>query len=324
MPAEIDTNDPFLSLLTDALRAGPGSPEWHQAVAQLKASGESVDEYKLLIEAREALESGRDFRSVRAGAGFTRKLLNGLDQQNPPTPSRFHVATLIAAIAAVVIIAIVAIAVFEFYPRTPVDDSAKAISELASTYFAKDISSAIFENGIPAAWRTIGSLPLDTTNGLKVAGTTQPAQGDYAGGGIVLSEPVPAAQALALQASLHIDHPSPDLIPQVFAANDSNFSADRAISSQELVWQIQNDLQKVVVNGKMAREAKLGSKTDNHLIRVLLKGDLAIVEVDGQRWAGRNELGDKPRYLGVRFIRTGAQPAGDIKFTNVRVSSANP
>ena len=69
MPTEIDTNDPFLTLLTDALRAGPGSPEWHQAVSQLKVSGENVDEYKLLIEAREALESGRDYRSVRAGAG---------------------------------------------------------------------------------------------------------------------------------------------------------------------------------------------------------------------------------------------------------------
>ena len=31
--------DPFLKLLTDALRAGPGSPEWHQAVAQLREGG---------------------------------------------------------------------------------------------------------------------------------------------------------------------------------------------------------------------------------------------------------------------------------------------
>jgi len=55
MPSQIDTNDPFLILLTDALRAGPGSPQWHEAVSQLKLAGENVDEYKLLIEARESL-----------------------------------------------------------------------------------------------------------------------------------------------------------------------------------------------------------------------------------------------------------------------------
>jgi hypothetical protein len=318
MPSQIDTNDPFLILLTDALRAGPGSPEWHQAVAQLKLSGENVDEYKLLIDAREALESGREYRSVRAGPGFTRKLLTELDQRKPPAaPSRFNLATLIAAIAGVVIVAVVAIVVYETYPRTPTDDSARAVNELGSTYFSKEIGAATFENGIPATWRTIGSLPLDTAGGLKAANAPVP-DGDYAGGGIVLAEAIPASQSIALQVSLHINHSGSDLIPQVFVSNDRDFSSDRAISSQELVWQLQDGLQKVVVNGKMARQAKVSSNTI-HMIRVLLKGDLAIVEVDGQQWSGRNELGDKPRYLGVRFIRTGSKPGGDAAFTTVRV-----
>ena len=144
MSTQIDTNEPFLTLLTDALRAGPGSPEWHQAVAQLKLSGENVDEYKLLIEAREALESGRDYRSVRAGAGFTKKLLNELDQPKPAGPGRFHLATVIASVAGVVILAVVAIAVYSLYTRTPVDDSTKAVNDLASTYFSKEIGSATF------------------------------------------------------------------------------------------------------------------------------------------------------------------------------------
>jgi len=33
--AEIES-DPFFELLTDALRAGPGSPQWHQAVQRLR------------------------------------------------------------------------------------------------------------------------------------------------------------------------------------------------------------------------------------------------------------------------------------------------
>src|SRR5882724_6024836 len=112
MPSQIDTNDPFLILLTDALRAGPGSPQWHQAVSQLKLAGENVDEYKLLIEARESLESGKDYRSVRAGPGFTRKLLNEIDQKPPTRVGRFNFATLIAAIAGLVLVVIIAVAVY--------------------------------------------------------------------------------------------------------------------------------------------------------------------------------------------------------------------
>jgi hypothetical protein len=324
MQSEIDTKDPFLTLLTEALRTGPGSPEWHQAVAQLKQAGESTDEYKLLIEAREALESGRDYRSVRAGPGFTRKLLTELDQQKAPvTGKRFQFATLIAALAGIVIIAVAAIVVYEVYPRAPIDDSVKAANELAATYFSKEISATSFEAGIPAAWRTIGGLALDTTGGLKAGNSAAPPPGDYAGGGIVLVDPIPAAQPVALQVSLHVTQSSSQVIPQVFVANDPDFSNDRATSSHELVWQLQNGMQKVVVNGTMVKETKLNAKPE-HLIRVLLKGDLAVVEVDGRRWSGRSDLGDKPRYVGVRFIRTGDQPAGDIKFTNIRVLGVNP
>jgi len=318
MPAEIDTTDPFLTLLTDALRAGPGSPEWHQAVSQLKTAGENVDDYKLLIEAREALESGRDYRSVRAGPGFTRKLLTEIENKAPVANSR-KLPTLIAALAGLVILAIIGIAIYAFYPRTPVDDSSKAINELASTYFSKEISATSFETGIPEAWRTIGSLPLDANKGLKPANGPVPTSGDYVGGGIVLNESIPGAQPIALQATLQIAKPSADLIPQVFVTNDATFSSDRATSSQELVWQAVEGTQKVVVDGKTQKQAQIGSSPNTHLIRILLKGDLAIVEVDGkQRWSGRNALGDKPRYLGVRFIRTGAK-TGDATFTNVRV-----
>ncbi|MBW3608058.1 MAG: hypothetical protein KY463_06835 [Actinobacteria bacterium] len=72
--------DPFFELLTDALRAGPGSPAWHNAVQKLRGAGaEGSDEYKLLCAARERLESGREFRSVRAGPDFTRRLFTELE-----------------------------------------------------------------------------------------------------------------------------------------------------------------------------------------------------------------------------------------------------
>src|SRR3712207_4215921 len=88
MPHANAEADPMFRLLTDALRAGPGSPEWHQAVARLKlsdgAQDPSLDEYQLLIEARAHLERGKGYKSVRAGAGFTRKLFEDIERGDGP------------------------------------------------------------------------------------------------------------------------------------------------------------------------------------------------------------------------------------------------
>jgi hypothetical protein len=317
-------HDPFLTLLTDALRAGPGSPQWHDAVAQLKDSKENVDEYKLLIEAREALESGKDFRSVRAGDGFTRKLMGQIDQDQPRSAKRLQLGTLIAIAAGIVLIAIIGIAIYVLYPRTPVDDTQKAIADLASIFFPNELSSSTFDSAIPGNWRAIGSLPLETSaQGLKAGGASVP-QGDYVGGGIVMNDPIQPGQAVSIQTTVLVTKPGDDLIPQVFLSGSSDFSADRAISSRELVWQIQGGLQKVVVDGRVAKQAGLNSKTNSHSVRFILKGDLAIVECDGrQLFAGHSELADKPRYLGVRFLRTGQKPTADISIQSVRVMAAN-
>jgi hypothetical protein len=316
--------DPFLTLLTDALRAGPGSPQWHDAVAQLKTSNENVDEYKLLIEAREALESGKDYRSVRAGTGFTHKLMGQIEQDQPRPAKRLQLGTLIAILAGVVLMAIIGVAIYKFYPRTPVDDTQKAIADLASTYFPNELSFNTFDAGIPGNWRAIGSLPLETSaDGLK-AGSASVPQGDYVGGGIVTSDPIQPGQAVSIQTLILVNKAGEDLIPQVFVSNSSDFSPDRAISSRELVWQIQGGLQNVVVDGRVARQAGLNSKTNTHAVRFILKGDLAIVECDGrQLWVGHSQLADKPRYVGVRFLRTGQKTTGDVSVQSVRFLTSN-
>src|SRR6476619_7514162 len=59
-------SDPKLELLTDALRAGPGTPQWRQALGAVEHTPGS-DEFKALYTARERLASGRGYREVRAG-----------------------------------------------------------------------------------------------------------------------------------------------------------------------------------------------------------------------------------------------------------------
>jgi len=320
--SQIDTeNDPFLNLLTEALRAGPGSPQWHEALAQLPADGQ--DEYRKLIDAREALESGREYRSVRPGAGFTRKVMSGLEQQKPASASKIRIATVVAALSAIVILGLVGLAVYDLYPRTLHADNTQALNELATTFLPTELSTTNFEETVvPTGWRKIGTLPINASSGLKAGDATIPA-GDYAGGGIVLAGGVGASKPVAIQATIKVDKPGENLIPQLFASTDSQFSADRAISSQEMVWELQGAKQKVVVNGQVLQESPLESKNP-HTVRLVLRGDLAVVECDGKQvWSGHSLLGDKPRYLGIRFIRTGQTAGGDVTVQSVKVMTSN-
>ena len=101
------TPDPFFHLLSEALRAGPGSAQWGEAVAQLRDGGvEGADEYRLLVRAREDLESGRDFRKVTAGPGFTRKLLDAVEREGTRR-NGLPTATIIGLVSALVILAVV-------------------------------------------------------------------------------------------------------------------------------------------------------------------------------------------------------------------------
>src|SRR5258708_6505812 len=112
MEEKIET-DPFLQLLTDALRAGPGSPEWHQAVARVKA-GETGpdDEYALLVQARENLASGKEYRQVRPGAGFMRKMMANIEADTANQKKNPLSASLISYIGAGIAIGVVAIILF--------------------------------------------------------------------------------------------------------------------------------------------------------------------------------------------------------------------
>lgn len=326
MPTDVE-NDPFLLLLTDALRAGPGSPEWHEAVAKLKSGGEQVDEYRLLIEAREALESGRDYRSVRAGPGFTRKLLSNLEADPSDAAKRpFPLAGFIAGVSLLVIAVVVGICIHAFSSRGPANSAPHGnVDELANTYLPTTILSTVFDSGIPAGWRKIGSLPVEIDKGLVAAKVAVPENG-FIGGGVVVSDPIPADQTFSVSITLHVHATGPGLIPQVFVANSPDFSSDRATSAQELVWELEGSEQKVVVGGRVEKQARLPKQAQSLTVRIILNKDLAIVEsVDGEShrlWSGPHTLGDQPRYVGVRFIRTGGKSDADISFQSVRVQKS--
>ncbi|QOV87865.1 hypothetical protein [Humisphaera borealis] len=311
MATDIESN-PLFGLLTDALRAGPGSPEWHQAVAKLRSEGlADSDEYRLLVQVRENLESGRDYRSVRAGPGFTRKVLEGIENEKQVGGAKtggIPLANVIAVISVIAIIGVLAYLGYQLFPRPGV--SQETVEELEKSYLPTEVASAKFDGTIPSAWRKIGALPLESTKaGLKPAplagGATQPSVS--AGGALLSPIAVVPEETFAVIVQLKPGRPSDDLIVQVFVSTEDDFSADKAISSNELVWLIQGSRQKVIVRDSQTEynaERPDPTKLDPITVRLAVSKSLAVVSNGGTKlWAGNNGLTAKPRTVGVRFIQ---------------------
>src|SRR3954447_24416843 len=142
MKADVVESDPFFTLLTDALRAGPGSPEWHQAVTKLRSEGANGrDEYKLLTEARAHLESGKDFRSVRAGADFTRRLLTRLEDE-PTGRAGTQTANVIMIVSALAILGVLALVAVLLSRGGSSERPQEPGANLATMYFPDDLAVA--------------------------------------------------------------------------------------------------------------------------------------------------------------------------------------
>ncbi|HWE02324.1 MAG TPA: hypothetical protein VG326_07910 [Tepidisphaeraceae bacterium] len=327
-PANIE-NDPFFELLTDALRAGPGSPQWHEAVTTLRGRGsEGDDEMRLLIEARENLESGRGYRAVRAGQGFTRKLMGQIENASASGPGRgIPTATLIAVVCGLLIVGVVAYVVNRLAPHEV--GSSQQIDNLQdkSHRFFDTMTTATFAGAMPEGWVAIGSLPLDEANGLRPAAAADKGAKDL-GGGVRWSKTVEPAQAFAMEVSVDAPEPSGALLLEAFVSADANFSADKGTSSHDLVWQLHGREQRVLLGG--SSQSLLATPTFNHgdMVRLILDQNVAIIEVVSaggktQRlWAGPHDLGKNPRYVGVRFLQTGASGKADISVKEIKVTTS--
>jgi hypothetical protein len=329
-------SDPFFELLTDALRAGPGSPQWHQAVQKLRGDGAAVngaDEYRLLCDAREHLESGREYRSVRPGAGFTRRLFNEIEDQAIPG-SVAPTATVVATLSALAILAVLGVVAYFLMagrgarPELPQTD-------LSTLYFPTDVAAATFADSIPRGWRNIGDLPLLTDDGLRPA--VMPMEvGDYVGGGVVTETPLPADRPFAVEAAVTVPAMAGDYIAEVFVSDSPDFDPRRATSPGEIVWLLEGASQKVMVGGQNQGQVQPVKASNQPMtVRIVVDGGRALVETrpaEGgpsgratRLWSGAHGLAPgRPRYAGVRFIR-GAGGSTDVaSVRSVRVLTRDP
>jgi hypothetical protein len=297
-------SDPFIQLLTDALRAGPTSPEWQEAVDRLSTGHTGpVDEYKLLMQARDNLAAGKAYREVRAGPGFTRKVLADIDKDVAATAAKKNPmsAGLISLLGGgLMVLALMTIIFWVIQgsggPVVPED--------LANEFFGKPLGeTATLTAPLPLGWKLIGPLPLDPLHNLTPQ--VKQSSADYQGGAVVSTGGIPSSESFSVEATFDFQHVSDEVVPQLFVTDDPNFSPDKATSPHEIAWMVRGGLAQVVLpNGELSSSAKKMNDGQSTSARIVIGARDAVVFCDGQIiWSGPSQLAtDKLRYVGVRIL----------------------
>jgi hypothetical protein len=325
---DLDFESAQLQLLTDALRAGPGSPVWREALASLDAET-GADEYKLLYTARQRLASGREYRELRPGPGFTQKVFDTIEREEAGTKPRGALsANVIAGASAVVILAVVAVVVYFALPRSSSSESG-AGGALSQTYFTVTRAQTRFESQLGTDWKPFGPLEVHASDGLRPsldAPATAPSE--YHGGGVTYSHEMPAGQAFAIETTLRAPRGSDDLIAQVFVSDDGRFSGDRATTPHELVWLVrQGEASVALPDGTIVSQGTKVPPGRSVEVRIAINRTQASVEMNGKRlWSGASQLAvDRPRVIGIRFLARGKAAQKDAPVVeSVRVLTPQP
>jgi len=313
MPQTMDLeSEEFMTLLTDALRAGPASPEWHQAVGVLRGAGagKNVDEMQMLVRAREDLESGRGYRAVKAGPGFTRKVLAGIDEEGNNKGRGLPSANIIALFAAGVILAVVVIVAVSLF-KNPPDPNREQVEKLGGIYIVNPVAQLGFDSAeIAPEWKLIGEVPLKVSDKHLAPATTQPTKDEkreYKAGAIVLSESIAPDQARMVDVTLKLNRPGDAVIPEVFVA-EGPLDNTKASGGRELVWLLKGGTAQVALPdlNLQGQGEKIDTKKVTTInVKIRFNKETAIVESGDKRlYEGPLKLSTTgPRYVGVRFRR---------------------
>jgi hypothetical protein len=299
-PAE---SDPFLELLTDALRAGPGSPQWADAVAKLRDGGvQGADEYKLILRAREDIELGRDFRKVSAGPGFTRKVLDAVEREGRRRQG-LPTATIVAILAGLVILGVIVtvIVIMSRGGGGTTGAGQAAIERLESASLPVSVAS--------------GSLP-GALDGFQASSTE--ASGVTRGRAIT-TRPLDAGVPAVIECEFTVPPAGDRHLVQLFIADSPDAASDLSLSYSE-------GRVSVALPGPAAsppEAATLGTPGQPLKAAIRFDRETAIIEAGGRRlFAGPHGLGGAPRYAGLRFVQPAGDPGRPLEVRSISVARA--
>lgn len=292
MEAAFEADD-LLKLLTDALRRGPGSPQWQQAVQRVADPNlPDRDEYKLLIMVRERLESGKPYREVRAGQGFTRNLFSKIEAGDEPRSARRTVLPLAVALVSLVVL-VGAIGVLLHWLSRSTGDMAGLSRQL----FITPVRQWDFTKTMPADLDRVGSLPLEIRgDALRPDRGPPPAYPPV--GAAFAKVPVDLTQSVCIEAQVNFgDGPGS---AGIFAG--ATPPAATGLGASEL--SISCGAGDVIAGWSKAAAAPPRPVAPGmHTLRLKISPSTAVAEIDGQLiWSGPHDLGPSA-VIGVRLTK---------------------
>jgi len=322
-------SEEFTNLLAEALRAGPASPQWHQAVGILGAHGSEGDQYKLLCAARERLESGKEYRSVRAGPGFGKKVMEGIGAQGQRRRGPSTLSLIVGA-AVLTILIVLAAFIYRVLPGVSQQQKIKQLTE--GTYYTHDVQAARFESVIPEGWQTLGELQVkvrDKELRLEPAGNPAATAPAVLAGGLVCTTPLAADGVYSISAVFRFNHTADETGTVRLFISDEPITSGHPSGEHELVCQVKSGEVRVALPGKsVCPEFDQVADLREVAVRILINRDLAVV--DGPRtrtdlpvekqhlYAGASGLApDKPRYVGVEFLRRNGDKSGHLGVASI-------
>ena len=295
-------SDPFFQLLTEALRAGPGSTQWGEAVAKLRDGGvEGADEFRLIIRAREDLEKGRDFRRITAGPGFTRKVLEAVEQEGGRRHNGIPTATIIAVLAGLVVVAVVVTGVVMMSggggPGTGAEQTAVARLEAAS--LPVSVASGSFPGPLNG---------FELSQDVASTGPTQPTTRPMTK--LLTTRPLDPAVPAAVEAEVLVPGGNEPRLISLFVTE----AGDGGGPAREIGVFYNDGRVSVDVGGRESDPVDLGS-LGTFRVSIRFDREVAIIEAGGRRvYAGPHRLGDRPRHAGLRIV----QPSGAAERLRVK------
>lgn len=295
--------DQMLKLLTEALRRGPASPQWHEALEQLRHSGaQDADDYRLLMTVRQRLESGQTYRQVRAGPGFTRDLFQKIAAVSESANNRGRTAVCIALICAAVLIGSIAIILqMMTNGQTPSVESSK----LAQTLFVSSVRQWDFNSEMPEEVLISGALKLQVQDGLRAA--RQDATADAT---VTSPESLDLSTAVCVEAQVQFQ-PNQDVRIEIGVAPENTLAAAGGVSI------LLQDKGFVVTQGQTFTIDR-SLQSASYTVRIKLDASHAMIDVNGQPvWSGTHTV-ESPVNAFIRLYKDGKR-VGDSRVKSLRI-----
>jgi hypothetical protein len=288
-------HDPFFQLLTEALRAGPGSAPWGEAVARLRDGGvDGADEYAVLLRAREDIQMGRDYRKVSAGPGFTRKVLEAVEREG--TRRGVPTATIVAILSGLVILGVIITVI--------------VIMSRGGTYGPIDR----LENVSMPVSIAAGAVP----GNLSGFAVTEDKDAKRPGKSLVTSQALDADRPAMLECEFVVPPTDGQQMIVLFVNDSSNTPTD-------VYWTYSKGRADVDLASNSPPSIALGTPGATLKASIRFDREVAIIEAGGRRlYAGPHHLTATPRHAGMQIIDPPSGSAKSVEIKSISVAQAAP